>query len=290
VSFVARSSTAVRPRPTVRAARALAAGLAALLLATCAARQASERARADVGWGLMVRLPEGFFLLGESTGPLRDTPTWERVGPFLLDVTEVTVAAYSECVKAGKCTPAATTVEWEVITASQRAAWSAYCNGDRADRADHPVNCVDWRQAVAYCAWVGKRLPSEAEWEWAARNGREETRYPWGNDPPAGQLCWDGEGNDVGLGRRAGTCRAGSHPAGASRLGIQDLAGGVWEWTSSQTVAGADSRRRGGTPVKVARGGGWEETQPWNVAATVRPADLPSRRDAQLGFRCASDP
>jgi formylglycine-generating enzyme required for sulfatase activity len=272
-----------------RAASRLVAALGAFLLGTCASRQASERALADLASGAMVVLTSGRFLLGELAGPRRDTPTYERVGPFLLDRTEVTVAAYNECFKAGKCSRAATTVEWEVIRASERAEWSVYCNGDRVDRADHPVNCVDWEQAVAYCAWVGKRLPTEAEWEWAARNGPRGTTFPWGNDPPAAQLCWNGDGNDLGRGLRTGTCRVASHPTGASRLGIQDLAGGVWEWTSSETVAGADSRGRGGTPVKVARGGGWTDSDPSNVTAAVRLADLPSRRDARLGFRCASD-
>ncbi len=121
--------------------------------------------------GGIVRLPGGTFRAGELTGPLKDTATYHRVRPLLLDVTEVTVAAYGECVKAGKCKPAAATVEWEGIRQPDRTTWSAYCNRDRADRADHPVNCVDWNQATAYCAWAGKRLPTEEEWEWAARSG-----------------------------------------------------------------------------------------------------------------------
>jgi formylglycine-generating enzyme required for sulfatase activity len=262
--------------------------LGALLLGACLPQHVAERPRADLASGRMVRLQGGTFLLGEPMGPLHDTPTYDRVSPFLLDVTEVTVAAYAECVRAGKCTPAAATVKWDFIRGSERARWSAYCNQDRADRADHPVNCVDWDQAVAYCAWAGKRLPSEQEWEWAARNGREKTTYPWGNEAPGSRLCWDGDGNGAGRGGRASTCPVGSHPGGDTRSGVKDLAGNVWEWTSSTSVAGADSRGRGGTEVKVARGGGWYDADPDSVTASIRFADLPSRRDAHLGFRCAS--
>lgn len=236
----------------------------------------------------MVRLPGGTFLMGERTGPGEGTPTYVSVEPFLLDTTEVTVAAYLQCVKAGKCSPASATVKWEWIRRAARASRSEYCNRDRVDRADHPVNCVDWHQAAAYCAWVKKRLPSEVEWEWAARNGREGTTFPWGEQPPASQLCWRREGNDAAREGRAGTCPVGSHPAADSRAGVKDLAGNVWEWTSSESVAGADSRGRGGTPVKIARGGGWHEEAPSDVTASIRFADLPSRRDADLGFRCAS--
>ncbi|WP_242393992.1 formylglycine-generating enzyme family protein [Anaeromyxobacter oryzisoli] len=265
--------------------------LVALLLGACMPRHASERARAELAAGAMIRLSGGTFRLGEPVGPLADTASYVSVSPFLLDVTEVTVAAYEECVKAGRCEPAAATVEREWLRRKARKAESRACNEARADRADHPVNCVDWNQATAYCAWAGKRLPSEEEWEWAARNEGEGTTYPWGDEPaPGAQLCWNGEGNDAGRGARTGTCPVGSHPGGDTKAGVKDLAGNVWEWTSSRTMAGTDSRGRGGTPVKIARGGGWSEVDPAKVTASIRFADLPSRRDAFLGFRCASDP
>ena len=238
----------------------------------------------------MIPVPGGTFRAGEPTGPLNDTVTYYRVRPFLLDATEVTVEAYAACVEAGKCTPAGATVSWDAIRDPERTTWSAYCNRDRADRADHPVNCVDWAQAKTYCAWAGKRLPAEEEWEWAARNAKQGTTHPWGNDAPGSQPCWNGAGNDVGLGNRAGTCAVGSHPAGDSASGVKDLAGNVWEWTSSATVVFADSRGRGGTPAKIARGGGWIDTEPGTVSATVRFADVPTRRSPDLGFRCARTP
>lgn len=250
---------------------------------------ASARAKADLEAGDMVRLPRGTFLLGEPTGPGLGVPTYERVGPFLLDVTEVTVGAYAECARAGACPPAATTVRWAVIARGDREAWGAACNGDRADRVDHPANCVDWNQAAAYCAWAGKRLPSEAEWEWAARNGRLDTTYPWGDEPPGPQLCWSGWGSDGGRALDAGTCPAGSFPGGETRSGLKDLAGNVSEWTSSTTLAGADSRGRGGTTVPIHRGGSWADADPADVTAIRRPAEPRTHRDPRIGFRCASD-
>ncbi len=235
----------------------------------------------------MVALPGGRFRLGALYGPLKDTVAYVRVGPFLLDATEVTVSAYGECVRAGRCKPASDTVEWEGISAADRTKLSPACNRDRADRVDHPVNCVDWEQAVAYCRFAGKRLPSEEEWEWAARNGKRGTRYPWGDEPPADRVCWNGEGNDAGAGQRTGTCAVGSHPAGDGGAGVKDLSGNVWEWTSSETVVAADGRGRGGNPVKVARGGAWDSVDPAMLTAAVRFWDLPSRRSASIGFRCA---
>jgi len=270
-----QASVSQRARPAI---------LAALALLAIASPAPADEVKGAAG---MIPLPGGTYLAGERTGPLRDVVTYNTVRPFLLDATEVTVAAYGECVKAGRCTPASDSVEWEGIGRPDRTLWSAYCNRDRADRADHPVNCVDWDQATAYCAWAGKRLPSEEEWEWAARNGGKATAYPWGNEQPGTQPCWNGEGSDLGKGKRASTCAVGTHPKSDSAAGVKDLAGNVWEWTSSKTVVFPDSRGRGGTPVKVARGGGWYESDPSSISAAIRFADLPMRRSADLGFRCA---
>jgi formylglycine-generating enzyme required for sulfatase activity len=272
-----------------RAARgAAAASLAALaLVAGCAPRPAPgppPPSGASGAPGGMVRLPGGTFRAGEMTGPRFDIVTYHSVRPFLLDVTEVTVAQYGGCVAAGRCRPTAT-VEWDVIREPERAAYSQQCSWGRADRADHPMNCVGWKDAAAYCAWAGKRLPAEEEWEWAARNGRAATRYPWGGDPPSDRACWKGES-----GARAGTCPAGSHPGGDSAAGVKDLAGNVWEWTSSDAVLHADGRGRGGVPVKVARGGGWSDDDPARLAASARLLDLPTLRRGDVGFRCAWDP
>jgi formylglycine-generating enzyme required for sulfatase activity len=235
----------------------------------------------------MVQLPGGRYLAGEPTGPRLDVVTYNSVRPFLLDVTEVTVAAYAACVRAGGCRPAATKVEMDGMRKPEEKTWSAYCNGDRADRADHPVNCVDWKQAADYCAWAGKRLPSEEEWEWAGRNAGEGTAYPWGDDPPDDRACWNGDGNGAGTGKRAVTCRVGSHPTGDAASGAKDLTGNVSEWTSSDAVVRADSFGRQGYPVKVVRGGGWTTRDPAHLTVVRRFLELPSRRSPDLGFRCA---
>jgi formylglycine-generating enzyme required for sulfatase activity len=234
----------------------------------------------------MIAIPGGTFRAAERQGALSDVVVYDHVAPFLLDATEVTVSEYAACVRAGRCTPAATTVLWEGLSPADRARWSEGCNGDRADRADHPVNCVDWSQARAFCAYAGKRLPTELEWEWAARGAAAGTVYPWGSEPPGDRACWSGPGNGAD-GRRSGTCPVASHASGATPAGLQDLAGNVWEWTSTEDRIATDSRGRGGTPVRIARGGGWSDAAPDRLTAGVRAKDLPVLRGADLGFRCA---
>ena len=198
----------------------------------------------------MAGLGSGAFILGQDGEAA-------RVWPYCLDVTEVTVGAYGECVADGKC---------------------AKVNG--GERADHPVVNVDWHEATAYCGWAGKRLPTEEEWEWAARGGPAGTTYPWGNEAPGRQLCWNGEGNDLGKGNRKGTCPVGSYPSGNSPQGVKDLAGNVWEWTSSTYD----------TSMRVFRGGSWFNDASPNVAAAFRNWFTPGYRNAFLGFRCARTP
>lgn len=147
---------------------------------------------------------------------------------FCMDTTEVTTAAYGACVQAGVCAPA-------VIGNG------GGCNLTRADRGDHPINCTTWGQAQTFCGWVGKRLPDDDEWIWAARGPQAGDPFPWGKaqvDPT--RACWD---------RKAvGTCPVGSTPAGASRAGVLDLIGNAAEWTRGRSEgAVARGRLRGGS-------------------------------------------
>ncbi|MDE3720008.1 ergothioneine biosynthesis protein EgtB [Nocardiopsis sp. N85] len=159
---------------------------------------------------------------------------------------------------------------------------------------DEPVQHVNFHEAQAYAKWAGKRLPTEAEWEKAARfdpvTGRSH-RYPWGDDEPTARHANLGQ-------RRLGPSPAGHHPDGASPLGVQQLIGDVWEWTST-TFDGYPGFRAFpyrdysevffGSGYKVLRGGSWA-THPTAVRSTFRNWDLPIRRQIFSGFRCARHP
>jgi len=188
------------------------------------------------------------------------------VAPFCLDATEVTAAAYADCVDNGTCSA-------EGLDCSPRATYGV------RERARHPVNCVTWFDADAFCRDLGKRLPSEEEWEWAARGRDRGTAFPWGDLPPGDRACWDGEGNALGRGERAGTCPVASFPAGDSPGGVSDLAGGVREWTAS-----AEGKSR------IVRGGSWGDTEPAFLSSSFRGMNGPEDRLELTGFRCATPP
>ncbi len=233
-------------------ARALAAVAFALLCARCASGRAVRPPDAPPGprgEGRMVGFAGGSYRMFERTGPLDDTPTYVSVGPFLLDETEVTVVAYFACVEARRCTPAApATVDSDGLRPAGRAALAAFCNGERADHADHPVTCVDWRDAERYCAWAGKRLPTEEEWEWAARNGPRATPFPWGARGARGPRVLERGGERRRTARRhvPGRQPSGRGPRGrgegprGQRPGVDQRTGGP----VSPTAAGAAACRR----------------------------------------------
>ena len=209
----------------------------------------------------MVGIPAGTFTMGDDEN--REMAREVTVAGFCMDRTEVTTAAYEKCVKSGKCTE--TYME-------------SLCNAGPAGRAgvaereNRPINCVYWKQATAYCEAQGLRLPTEKEWEYAAR-GTDGRLYPWGNAAPKNQLCWDGEGNDLGKGKRYSTCAVGSYPSGNSPFGLADMAGNVWEWTSDTT-----------------RGGSWRDDDPSFVRSAYRYRMSHDQQADNVGFRCAGDP
>jgi len=222
-------------------------------------------------------------------GGMVRVPTGEDSG-FCIDKTEVTVAAYSKCVAAGHCERAPLTVNASWIGDDEARLWSQFCNGDRADRANHPINCVDWNAASAYCRWIGARLPSDAEWDRAAR-GDDGRTYPWGNAEPSPKLLNACGGECVALSNRIGgpgltalyagddgapaTAPVGSYPAGASPYGVLDLMGNVEEWVEDHHGS-----------HHADRGGGWLTTDTTELRV-LDTRDTPDLRLNALGFRCA---
>jgi formylglycine-generating enzyme required for sulfatase activity len=187
-----------------------------------------------------------------------------NVAAFAIDATEVTARDYAACVAAGACKPADE---------------AATCNDARTKPA-HPANCVDWNDAHAFCAWAGKRLPTEEEWEYAARGG-DERAYPWGDAAAAANVV-NAFGSADGF---EGTSPVASYDAGRSPFGVWDMAGNVWEWTDSAWSDDYASPRE--YELKVARGGGFGSSSPALLRATARAAHRVSFRDPHVGFRCA---
>lgn len=161
-----------------------------------------------------VYVPAGPFIMGsgEEDPKALDSEKPQQAAldldSFWIMRTEVTNAQYARCVEAGVCTEPGS------------------LNWNDPDYGEHPVAYVEWYQANAYAQWVGGRLPSEAEWEKACR-GTDGRLYPWGNEPPTSELA--NFNDNIG-----DTTPVGSYPAGASPYGLLDMAGNIWEWTSSK--------------------------------------------------------
>jgi formylglycine-generating enzyme required for sulfatase activity len=252
------------------------------------ARRAGEARRDDKGitW---VWMPSGSFHLGcepqDSACDSDEKPGSQRqVDGFWMAQTETTVAAYQACVRAGAC--AANQLEGDFPEKT--------CNAPN-NRAQHPMNCVDWESAGSFCRWAGGRLPTAVEWEYAAKSGSSRV-YPWGNEGVTGRranFCdsncptalseankklsqekgWVTLGEDDGW---AATAPVGSFGRGDTPWGLKDMAGNVFEWTASNYESSN----------KELRGGSWLNT-PANLRASYRSRFEPAKRDDVNGFRCA---
>ena len=195
--------------------------------------------KAEIEW---VSIPGGSFLMGsgaDDEAPVHDV----AIKPFQMAKTLATVEQYKACVDAGACTPPVT---------------GGYCNWGVAGRENHPINCVDWGQAQAFSSWAGGRIPSEAEWEYAARSAGKDWKYPWGNDTAT---CETAVISGCTGGGTAPVC---SKPLGNTQQGLCDMAGNVWEWVQdwyhdsyngAPTDGGVWESPAGS--ARVVRGGSW---------------------------------
>jgi len=229
----------------------------------------------------MALLPAGSYKLGESGRKV-------SVGAFCIDKREVTVSEYTKCVREKACSPRCieenrcsavpVDTEWGDEIEDKKA--SRRCNGGLPDKDNHPVNCVSYNEAAAYCKAYGKRLAREEEWEWAVRGGPKAMRYPWGRfDAHAEELCW-GKPHKGRPFKRAGTCEVGSHPLDKTPDGVVDMAGNVSEW-----VVGTAE----GKPYPSLRGASFWAVDDGYVKASMWGFDSPAKRSEIFGIRCARD-
>jgi formylglycine-generating enzyme required for sulfatase activity len=234
----------------------------------------------------MVHVPGGTFEMGSTRGEPDEAPIHTvTLAPYYLDRTEVTIGRFAACVEAGGC-------RRETFLAHSD---KPYCNFGNAQRDQFPMNCVSWEGARDFCRWAGKRLPTEAEWESAARTPDGRT-YPWGEEPPTCSLAvMKSEAND-GCGEDR-TWAVASRPRGVSETGVFDLAGNVWEWVqdwySATYYASSPTTNPPGPAtgeLRVMRGGSWlSDAAGRSLRSTNRDNEAPSYQGNAVGFRCARD-
>jgi formylglycine-generating enzyme required for sulfatase activity len=244
----------------------------------------------------MVMVPAGDFWMGCNEQVDKECDNDEQPGrlvwveTFLIDRTEVTMAQYRQCVDAGACASSGLSMPRRASGSEEYPEWAWACNWAKAGRENHPINCVTWHQAHAFCRWAGKRLPTEAEWEKAAR-GTDGRKYPWGNRNfgATGQVANIADrtakhqrGNWTVAARYDdgfyGTAPVGSFPLGASPYGALDMSGNVWEWTADWY----DSEHK----YRLLRGGSWSDV-PRFARTSTRLWNHPDDRYMVVGFRCA---
>ena len=222
----------------------------------------------------MVWVPAGEFTMGSEQGDDDEQPIHRVVlDSFYLDTFEVTNGRFAKFVAAIQSEPP----------------WGFADQETPVVQADRPVRWVNWLEATGYCLWAGKRLPTEAEWEKAAR-GTDGRTYPWGNDPPTAAHAV------FGLTEGAETVSSiGNRHLGSSPYGVHDLAGNLYEWVTDWYDEAFYTRPPARNPrgpvegtTKVQRGGSYING-PYRLRSAFRTKGDPTEHDPHVGFRCAHD-
>jgi formylglycine-generating enzyme required for sulfatase activity len=222
----------------------------------------------------MVLVPAGEFTMGSEQGDDDEQPVHHVVlDSFYLDTFEVTNGRFAKFVAAIQSEPP----------------WGFADQETPVAQAERPVRWVNWLEATGYCLWVGKRLPTEAEWEKAAR-GTDGRTYPWGNEPPTAAHAVFGlkEGDET-------VSPIGTRDAGHSPYGVHDLAGNLYEWVTDwyddafyTQNSPSNPRGPGEGTAKVQRGGSYINS-PYRLRSAFRTKGDPTEHDPHVGFRCAQD-
>jgi len=235
----------------------------------------------------MALIPAGPFEMGSSNGAEDEQPVHAvTLDAFYIDLYEVTNSQYAVCVDAGICDPTTDTTAYE----------SSYSRGiyyGNPEYANYPLIYANWYEAQAYCEWRGTRLPSEAEWEKAARGGLEGNAYPWGDELP---VCKTGGRNgatfdDNGVCNDTDTTQVGGY--GPNGYGLYDMAGNVIEWVGDfydeNYYANSPMSNPSGPKVgdyRVVRGGSWDSPAD-SLRVSDRRFNHPGSGSLSIGFRCA---
>jgi formylglycine-generating enzyme required for sulfatase activity len=233
---------------------------------------------------------------------------------FCIDIHEVTAGEYKACSDTGDCKRPPDAPDFPKASGEsdkdhdkQIVAYAELCTFGKEGKEQHPINCLSWDLADAFCKVQKKRLPTEAEWEYAARSS-DQRKYPWGDDPPgkdhmnAGGTEFSKWETSKGLKPTArmyehddgfvGTAPVGSFPKGRTRFGADDFVGNVWEWTADWFATYKDDEQvnpKGGPPGerKVIRGGGFNGGVPLWLNPAFRYFQVATASAPAIGFRCS---
>jgi len=252
----------------------------------------------------MIEIPAGWFWMG--CNPKIDAECEDNEKPgrkvyldaYWIDQTEVTVEEYSKCVEANRCSrPKPMKISRDKTSGPLDPPNSyKYCNWKRPGGSKHPINCIAWNDAKDYCQWAGKRLPTEAEWEKAAR-GDDGRKYPWGNDPLSCQYAIIDDGG-AGCGRNS-TWPVCSKKKGNSSYGICDMAGNVSEFVSDRFNQKIYSTASNKNPERFAKGTDtvlrgsaldFPASKPGLHRLSIRDLANIDAWHGNVGFRCALSP